>query len=390
MASRRQIRCDDWFSRIVGCREIEWRQQTNKLISQHSDGSLFITNCTNQKKKFNAGRFSVLRLEDLRREVETSSPSKPALCPLEIITCLDGSSTRNVDVAHLQAMPENRNAVFQVASNFNGVEAISESIPPDRSSFTENYIYDHTQGPAASISAGPGAITRVHAAFYDPNKPQSDWDQTSSRQVNFLEDLNEHFPITNGYVVLNGEEPTFPNVGSDTYAKLFDQVKIGYHHNTQVTTGHREGEYLEAIKDPEQLVDQVFCAAMNVGQGESGIRNSTGPGSVQKMRFILDSGYAATYLSAIKHKRKHLVLTLIGGGVFGNPKIDIYKAIVEAHKNWASHQASTLERVSLVLFSGRDFEQDRLFAELRNAKIPFRWIDYTQGSGVTKHQYGFD
>jgi len=92
MASRRQIRCDDWFSRIVGCREIEWRQQTNKLISQHSDGSLFITNCTNQKKKFNAGRFSVLRLEDLRREVETSSPSKPALCPLEIITCLDGVS----------------------------------------------------------------------------------------------------------------------------------------------------------------------------------------------------------------------------------------------------------------------------------------------------------
>jgi len=84
-------------------------------------------------------------------------------------------------------MPENRNAVFQVttrfdmclccvhqrnraslsrclrqvASNFNGVEAISESIPPDRSSFTENYIYDHTQGPAASISAGPGMLPSI-------------------------------------------------------------------------------------------------------------------------------------------------------------------------------------------------------------------------------------
>ena len=93
-----------------------------------------------------------------------------------------------MDVAHLQAMPENRHAVFQVpsptltpwskvatfaahllpslstraspqvASNFNGVEAISEGSSPDGSSFTEKYIYDLTQGPAASISAGAGAF----------------------------------------------------------------------------------------------------------------------------------------------------------------------------------------------------------------------------------------
>jgi hypothetical protein len=47
--------------------------------------------------------------------------------------------------------------VVQVASNFNGVEAISEGSSPDGASFTEKYIYDPTQGPAASISAGPGA-----------------------------------------------------------------------------------------------------------------------------------------------------------------------------------------------------------------------------------------
>jgi hypothetical protein len=52
-----------------------------------------------------------------------------------------------------------------VASNFNGVEAISEGSSPDGASFTEKYIYDLTQGPAASISAGAGAHLLLSFAF---------------------------------------------------------------------------------------------------------------------------------------------------------------------------------------------------------------------------------
>ncbi len=80
----------------------------------------------------------------------------------------------------------------------------------------------------------------------------------------------------------------------------------------QVTTGHRHRGF-DVVDDPKQVVDQVFCAALNIGQGMSGMANKRVSQSQEKCQFILDSDYEATYLSAIKHKRKHLVLTLIGG-----------------------------------------------------------------------------
>jgi hypothetical protein len=184
-----------------------------------------------------------------------------------------------------------------VASNFNGVEAISEGSSPDGSSFTEKYIYDLTQGPAASISAGAGASCFLSFAFLlsprasKKEEPSStnvslerdSRDHASPRrvlrphqaagrvdadrnppgtrrfpsvavskarvnmnvhnvaglvdsivQVNFLADLRKHFPTHNGYVVLTGREPSFPKVGSAKYDRLFGKVLVGYHHNVQV------------------------------------------------------------------------------------------------------------------------------------------------------------
>lgn len=44
-------------------------------------------------------------------------------------------STDSVDVAQLQADPRHSGATFQVASNFNGVEGISEEIYPNSPDF---------------------------------------------------------------------------------------------------------------------------------------------------------------------------------------------------------------------------------------------------------------
>lgn len=381
------INCEEWFVRLTGYSESDWRRKSDKGIRQAEDGSLIITNLKN-KKTFSAGTFTLQRLGDLINEVQASAPIRGYVppCILEIVTRADSASIRNVDVAHLQAMPENRHAVFQVASNFNGVEAISEGSSPDGSSFTEKYIYDLTQGPAASISAGAAAITRVHAAFYDPTKPQGEWTQTATRQVNFLADLRKHFPTHNGYVVLTGREPSFPKVGSAKYDRLFGKVLVGYHHNVQVTTGHRHRGF-DVVDDPKQVVDQVFCAALNIGQGMSGMTNKRVSHSQEKCQFILDSDYEATYLSAIKHKRKHLVLTLIGGGVFGNSKQGIYEAILKAHKKWANHPASQLEKVSIVLFSDRDF-MTSFPSILKQQNVPFRWTNYVHGSPMTKDSHG--
>ncbi|ELR22882.1 uncharacterized protein ACA1_397280 [Acanthamoeba castellanii str. Neff] len=277
------INCEEWFVRLTGYSESDWRRKSDKGIRQAEDGSLIITNLKNKKT------FKRARKKNLHR-----------------LTCL------------------------------------------------------------WNVTA---AITRVHAAFYDPTKPQGEWTQTATRQVNFLADLRKHFPTHNGYVVLTGREPSFPKVGSAKYDRLFGKVLVGYHHNVQVTTGHRHRGF-DVVDDPKQVVDQVFCAALNIGQGMSGMTNKRVSHSQEKCQFILDSDYEATYLSAIKHKRKHLVLTLIGGGVFGNSKQGIYEAILKAHKKWANHPASQLEKVSIVLFSDRDF-MTSFPSILKQQNVPF-------------------
>ncbi len=46
----------------------------------------------------------------------------------------------------MQAQPENAGAMFQVASNMNGVEGISQETSVEGSTFVTDYIFDKTQG----------------------------------------------------------------------------------------------------------------------------------------------------------------------------------------------------------------------------------------------------
>ena len=68
--------------------------------------------------------------------------------------------------------------MFQVASNFNCLEVPGVSTDPERGDFVTNLMVDATQGPAASGGAAAAAITRAHAAFYDPSTAPADWGQT--------------------------------------------------------------------------------------------------------------------------------------------------------------------------------------------------------------------
>jgi hypothetical protein len=61
------------------------------------------------------------------------------------------------------------------------------------------------------------------------------------------------------------------------------------------------------------------------------------------------------------------------GGVFGNSKQGIYEAILKAHKKWANHPASQLEKVSIVLFSDRDF-MTSFPSILKQQNVPFRFV----------------
>ena len=90
-------------------------------------------------------------------------------------------------------------------------------------------------------------------------------------------------------------------------------VRIGVHQDTPAYFGRRERNSME-ISDPVPIIDQIFVAALN--------RNAPLPYSQhlqRKTQFLLRAAYEGTYLAANLRKTQHLVLTLVGGGVFGNP-----------------------------------------------------------------------
>jgi len=383
-----RIEAKDWFVDIVGCSEIEFREKKEIVLdlsqtSMHglTRNTVLIKNIVTNEI-FSAGEFKIYKFEDIILEVLRKQFTHAAqqngihMLPLEIITRQSGKSpTRFVDVAFLQSLPENRDAVFQVASNFNGVEPISEEFTPSLPDFTEKYYLDFTQGPAASVSTGAAAIARVHAPFAERSIPISEWCQTKSRQLNTLENLKQQFPITNGYVTFTGEEPAFPEHNSLEYQQLMWKVSICYHRRCQVTTGHRNQNILEKVHDFNQTIDQVMCAAININQGLNGIINGRCSDIETRCRFLLEVAYHATYLTAMVNHRSHIYLTLVGGGAFGNKKEWIYDAILSAHRRWGS-VSSSLRQVTLVLFKSTDLCKEGLEAFSKSG-IPYT-ISYTE------------
>jgi hypothetical protein len=85
------IDCEDWFVRLTGYHEAEWRRRSDKLIRQAEDGSLTVKN-PKTDHTFGAGTFTLERLGDLVREVESSAPCRGGAppCILEIVTRSDG------------------------------------------------------------------------------------------------------------------------------------------------------------------------------------------------------------------------------------------------------------------------------------------------------------
>lgn len=361
-----------WFVRIVGMYEPEFRALGDKNLQEvlacgepdeeFSEIRSRLAKCkshpANDPPFFEirnvltgtvtrAGQFSVLGLgemvtmdRDVFGSVDNSS-TPHQLVPFLLLTKRPGSKDRkSLDVGYLQSLPEYHEAVFQVASNFNGIEAISQSSDPEDKSFCSKYVNDHTQGPAASMSAGGAAIVRALAGMHGPALPPTEWRQTKTKQVNFLSRVLPKLEVArsiNGYLVLDP-------LGTSTYGaaspgspsavdELLPLYEVGYHRACEVTSGHRclHTGVAEAARKG-QTIDQVFAAAVNLAQGYDGRMNRKCPQAEAITRLTLRAAYEGAYLAARLNGRKTLVLTLVGGGVFGNSYEWICDAIAEAHK----------------------------------------------------------
>jgi hypothetical protein len=276
-------------------------------------------------KTHQAGFFKEYSIKDLRNLCQHKTKThNGSFHVIEGRNTAHADYRKYVDIGALQANPANRNAVFQVASNFSCLEPVSMTDYPE--SGITKYTSDHTQGPFAAISAAPGLLYRMYFIFYNPHTNPLLWRQTTHHQINLLEATN--IPTRNGYVMF---DKTYLNQ-ANTIA--YEEIKIGYHADIQVTYGYlNDLNHHTVVDDPAQIINQVFTAAVDFGATNYCWKNNHTALEIAEQ--ILDAAYEGTILSAVAHGKKKVFLTLIGGGVF---------------QNKLSAIASALEKVQTIIY----------------------------------------
>ena len=106
---------------------------------QWDDGPhLGIRNAANGRF-YSAGMFYTATIRELSESVHEIagriSQVKRSACKFVVDVLEHKENEKMVNPAYLQSLPENENAMFQVASKFNCAESPDSSIPPDKSNF---------------------------------------------------------------------------------------------------------------------------------------------------------------------------------------------------------------------------------------------------------------
>jgi hypothetical protein len=253
---------------------------------------------------------------------------------------LDGPGAAT-DVGGLQATAP-PGTLFQAASQFNCLESPGACVTP-----VAEYFHDYTQGPRASISAFPGTLLRHHAA---PDTRGTRFVQTDQTHLNLLADVfaEDVAVVQCGYLMEhNVRDPTALVVA---LTDRFESIRVGVHESVQVVLGY---DFAGSVEDSEnRRVAQVFTSTVaggGYGSGEMDAAQFEGA-----CRQLLRGAYLGTLLAAAALGQRRVVLTLIGGGVFGNPIPLIWDAIL-----WAIAETEPLLSGDLdVIVNGRNLGRE--------------------------------
>jgi hypothetical protein len=281
---------------------------------------------------WHAGRFETPSIAELRQRAIDAGSTGGNLR----LWVLDGAHPAT-DVGGMQAtaMP---GSLFQAASQFNCLESPGPYVTP-----VIHYFRDRTQGPRASISAFPGTLLRHYAA------PRSDGErfvQTDADHLDLLADVfGPHVArVQSGYLMARNVRDPGALVAALT--NHFESIRVGVHEGVQVVLGY---DFEGAVTDSEtRRIAQVFTSTVaGGGYGGGGLGGAEFEGAC---RLLLRAAYLGTLLAAATLGQRLAVLTLIGGGVFGNPVPLIWDAI-----RWAvSETEPLLSRDLDVIVNGRN------------------------------------
>ena len=248
----------------------------------------------------------------------------------------------------MHSMAKYANCVFQAASQFNYLEFPSCDTTPEEG--IAQYEYDSTQGPACAIACAVGTAVRNYLLapltnlLPEPNAaiPPALRGQHAACQRNGLAELEAAFlkilkangsDVPAPWTVKGGYIEAAEESLADANALLRNEVvrdalrpllRVGVHENTSVIDGDKV----------VQSVTQVYCSAVSVGY-------SATPANVWKplASLVLDGLYESTFAVGAYHAAAaieagqpppKLLLTKVGGGVFGNESLWIKNAIQRA------------------------------------------------------------
>ncbi len=305
----------DWFSQLFGFRE------TPDAVRQYIsvDGE-WMTSSANGAR-FRSGTLTIPNLEEVKERTDS------------LLQVTKSKTTVREVVANVQELhkdPDNRQAIFQVASQCNLLEMVGPSVRPEEG--VTRYMYDRTQGPACAIACGAGTVYRNY--FVPLNKQNGQIGQigqTATVQVDTMKDLHAElggdlWEMKNGYLLASsaGLKTITTTIGSDNRTSLMDLVRIGVHSNVEVTLGDALEE-----QDQEHVVHQLYCSAMPVAYSGHDSLEWEVLGTL-----VLDAAYELTLRYAVENAdrtgQRTVFLTLLGGGAFGNPTPWIMNAILKA------------------------------------------------------------
>lgn len=305
----------DWFEKLTGFRETEYEDTRAKLVVEGRRLRSLVNG-----ESYAIGKLEAASLEALRQRVN-SAGSLPGRLRTQVVTG---------DVRRMHRLRENAGALFQVASQFNFLEMVSPSVTPDQG--VTRYESDQTQGPACAIAAGAATIYRNYFA-----PAAGGYGQTAKRQINALAPMGEalsgalEMPIDalwtmqNGYALcqrrgLAAINRYLATLDSHQFDSLRGKLCVGLHWDVEAT---------ETAEGDRPLVSQAFCSALPIAY--------SGVASAHWERFaclVLEAAYEATMWAGVLNAQRGasnvVLLTLLGGGAFGNPEAWIRAAIRRA------------------------------------------------------------
>lgn len=306
----------NWFEKLTGFDE----QSPEQVRSQMEIVDSIQLRSRINGRVMRCGRFETPTLGELRQRAAQGSEYLQRTTFSEVVG----------DVRHFHLDPSHARVLFQVASQFNTLEMADPSVTPEEG--VGIYEYDHTQGPTCAIACGAGTIFRN---YFVPIRGR--FGQTADQQIDCLADvgafLGNHnsslWSMRNGYMtpshhglqLLNQRLEAMSETQLDHVRSL---LRIGLQWDTEVT-----------LAPEAHVVSQAYCSGLPLNY-VSHSHDQWEP----LARLILEAAYDATLCAAVVNHRaggsSQVYLTLLGGGVFGNPTSWIVDALLWALKRHAN------------------------------------------------------